>query len=319
MKKFNMMTITGPIKHMGMKIGKHKPTIMLVGGLVAGGACVFTACKASTKLNAVLDNAKFEIDAVKAAREEGEVEIRDPETNEIVVDEYTEDDYKKDITIVYARNALSVAKLYAPAAVLGVASVGLILGSHNIINKRNAALTAAYSVVDKGFKEYRGRVVDRFGEELDRELKYNVRSEEIEETVVNEKGKEKTVKKTVQVADPNYYSSYARWFNKDCKGWDPSPEHSLTFLKSQEVYANQKLRSQKYLFLNDVYESLGIPKTEAGQMIGWAYDPKNPDLQGFVSFGIYDAYNEHKQDFVNGYETDILLDFNVDGNVLHYM
>ena len=89
----------------------------------------------------------------------------------------------------------------------------------------------------------------------------------------------------------------------------------MTFLKRQQNFANEKLQTNGFLFLNDVYEMIGIPKTKAGQIVGWIYDEKNPVGDNFVDFGIYDVNNEAKRDFVNGYERSILLDFNVDGNI----
>ena len=91
---------------------------------------------------------------------------------------------------------------------------------------------------------------------------------------------------------------------------------NLSFLKCQQKYANDLLVAHGYLFLNQVYEMLGIPKTKAGQVVGWIYDKKNPQHDNYVDFGIYDLHNERKRDFVNGYERSILLDFNVDGDIL---
>ena len=208
-----------------------------------------------------------------------------------------------------------MAKLYAPAVILGTVSIAAILGGHNILRKRNIALAAAYTAVDKGFKEYRGRVIERFGEELDKELKYNIKAKEIEETVVNEDGTETTVKKTVNVADPNTTSIYARFFDDGCTGWTKDPEYNLMFLKDQQRYANDILKSRGHLFLNEVYDMLGIPRSTAGAVVGWIYDEKCPVGDNFVDFGIYDLYDEKKRDFVNGYERTILLDFNVDGEI----
>ena len=230
-----------------------------------------------------------------------------------------EEDSKKDLAIVYAQTGLKLVKLYAPSVILGALSITSILASNNILRKRNVALAAAYATVDKGFKEYRSRVVDRFGKELDRELKYNIKAKEIEETVIDEKGKEKTVKKTINVADPNEYSDYARFFDDGCTGWDKDPEYNLMFLKRQQQHANDMLQARGYLFLNDVYEMLGIPKTKAGQIVGWVYDEECPIGDNFVDFGIYDYDKEKCRDFVNGYERTILLDFNVDGNILDMM
>ena len=177
------------------------------------------------------------------------------------------------------------------------------------------ALAAAYATVDKGFKEYRERVVERFGEAVDHELRYNIKAKEIEETVVDEKGKEKKVKKKVNVANINEYSDYARWFDSSNPNWEETPDYNLMFLKAQQKYANDKLIAEGRLFLNDVYEALGIPKTKAGQIVGWVYDPSNPDIDSLVDFGIFDCHKENARNFVNGVEPAILLDFNCDGNV----
>ena len=211
---------------------------------------------------------------------------------------------------------MKLVKLYGPAVVLGTVSIAAIIGGHHILRKRNIALAAAYTAVDKGFKEYRGRVLERFGEEVDRELRYNIKAKEIEKTVTDANGKETVVKETVDVADPNLTSDYARFFDDGCTGWTKDPEFNLMFLKDQQRYANDLFKSKGHLFLNEVYDMLGIPRTQAGQVVGWIYDEKNPIGDNFIDFGIYDIADERKRSFVNGYERTILLDFNVDGNIL---
>ncbi len=234
-------------------------------------------------------------------------------------EQYTQDDAKKDLAIVYVQTGIRFAKLYAPSVILGTLSLTSILASTNILRKRNIALAAAYATVDRGFKEYRNRVIERFGEEIDRELKYNIKAKEIEEKITDENGKEKTVKKTVMVADdPNQYSDYARFFDDGCTGWEKDSEYNLMFLRSEQNYANDRLKARGYLFLNEVYERLGIKPTKAGQAVGWIYDPDNPKHKGdnYVDFGIYEIDRERSRAFVNGYERTILLDFNVDGPIL---
>ena len=220
---------------------------------------------------------------------------------------------------MYTQTGLEVAKLYAPAVILGTLSITAILTSNNMLRKRNVALAAAYTAVNTSFKEYRGRVIERFGKELDRELRYNIKAQEIEETVVNEDGTETTVKKTVQVADPNAIDDTAKIWYEGNPGWSKDPEFNLMYLKKQQAYANDLLKSRGYLFLNEVYEILGFPRTAAGQQIGWIYDEKNPIGDNFVDFGIYDIHDEQKVNFVNGYERSIILEFNHDGNILEYI
>lgn len=295
------------IKKTGFKMKQHSPEILMVAGVVGTVASTVMACRATTKLGGILEDAKENIDTVKHYTEHPD-EL--PEGSD-----YTPEDGKKDLAIVYAQTGLAVAKLYAPAVIIGALSLTAMVSSNKILRKRNVALIAAYKAVDKGFKEYRGRVVERFGKDLDRELLYNVKAKEVEETVVDENGNETVVKKSLDVVDPTQYSPYAKFFDEACAGYEKDAEANLLFLRSQQAFANEKLRSDGYLFLNDVYEMLGIPKTEMGQMAGWIYDDTNPDIDNFVDFDIYNPYREVNANFVNGYERSILLDFNCDGYI----
>jgi hypothetical protein len=245
--------------------------------------------------------------------------IHDCMADEGLKDEYTPEDAKKDLAVVYVQTGVKLAKLYAPAVILGALSITGIVASNNILRKRNVALAAAYATVDKGFKEYRSRVVERFGEEIDRELRHNIKAQKIEKIVIGEDGKEKKVKETIQVAGIDGYSDYAKFFDDSCTGWEKDSEYNLMFLRAQQQFANDKLRANGYFFLNDAYDMLGIPRTKAGQTVGWVYNDKNSVGDNYIDFGIYDIHREKTRDFVNGYERTILLDFNVDGNILDLM
>ena len=293
---------------------KHSPEILVVAGTVGVVTSAVMACKATLKVNAVVDEAKENLNKIEVAGQKGVTEAGET---------YTEEDVKNETKIVYIQTGVKLAKLYALPVGLGVVSIAAILGGHNILRKRNIALAASYTALFNDFKGYRSRVVERFGEQLDKELKYNLKTKEVEEIVVHEDGTEEIVKKKEQVMDdPDGlagYDSFARFFDDGCAGWDPNPEYSLMFLNQQQNYANDKLRKQGYLFLNDVYDMLGIPKCKEGQTHGWVYDEKNPIGDNFVDFGIYNISRRKNRDFVNGYEKVILLDFNHDGNILNYM
>ena len=289
---------------MGFQLKKHSPEILVAAGVVGTVVSAVMACKATTKLEGVLNETKSNVDAIHAAAERKEV-------NGV---EYTDKMKKKDLTIIYAKGGLNLVKLYGPSVALGAASIGCILTSHNIVRKRNIALAAAYTAVDSGFKEYRGRVVERFGEELDKELKYNVKAEEVKEKVVDENGKEQTVTTVVRTPiDPNYTSEYARFYDVGCNGWTKNPEYNLMFLRQQQNYANDLLQKRGHVFLNEVYDMLGIPRSSAGQIVGWVLGSETGD--DYIDFGIYDVHKPTNMDFVNGHERSILLDFNVDGVV----
>ena len=300
------VNLTNTFSRIGFKLKQRSPEILVAAGVVGIVSSMVLACKASTKVHDILEDTKEQLGQVKHVLED---ENFSKET-------YSEEDAKKDTTIIYAQTGIKFIKLYGPAIILGSLSIASILTSHNILRKRNIALAAAYTVVDKSFKDYRSRVIERFGEELDHELKYNIKAKEIEEVTVDAKGKEKTKKTTISVVNNDGYSDYARFFDDGCTGWTKDAELNLVFLRQQQDHANEMLKSRGHLFLNDVYYMLGIPKTKAGQVVGWVYDEKNPVGDNFVDFGIYDSHREVNRDFVNGYERTILLDFNVDGPIV---
>lgn len=286
---------------------KHSPEILAAGGVVSVVASIVFACKGTTKVSTIINDAKDDIADVHACLENPKFEGR-----------YSVEDSKKDLTIIYAKTGVKLLKVYAPTVIFGVAGIGMLLTSNGILRNRCAATAAAYATLDRGFKDYRKRVVDRFGDEVDKELRYGLKSKEIEKTVVDEKGKEKKVKETVKVIDPKFKTdAYTLIFDEYCNGWEKDPQYNQIFLRAQERYCNDLLRARGYLFLNEVYDSLGSQKTEEGNIVGWLYDPNDENLQNHVSFGIYNnAYRSDVQDFLNGAERSVILELNPDGVIL---
>lgn len=298
------------------KLSQHGPEIMTVGGVLGLVGAAVLACKATTKLDNILEERKERLNQVDEV-------LESPEFTE---EEYNLDDAKKDKVIINIQTGWKIIKKYAPALILAGLSIVLIFTSNGILKKRNAALAAAYTTIDTSYREYRKRVVDRFGEEVDRELRHNIKKTKIEKIVVDEKGKEKKVEEEIEVVSNEGkipgYSDYARFYDDGCREWQKNAEYNLTFLKAQQAWANDILKSRGRrgkLYLNEVYDLLGIPRSEAGQVVGWIYDPDNPDHTGdnYVDFGIYDLWKVGCRNFVNGYERTILLDFNVDGYILN--
>ena len=304
--KFNTNNLTRGLSRLGLKLKKHSPEILMVTGTIGVVTSAVMACKATLKVNDILEETKQDVDKINGVLE-----------NEEYADKYSEEDSKRDLLIVYAQTGIKLAKLYAPSVILGTLSLGAMITSNNILRKRNVALAAAYTVLDKGFKDYRSNVIERFGEKIDKELKYNIKAKTFETVTVDENGKEKKTKEEVNVCDE--ISDFARFFDEGSRYFTKDPEYNLMFLKNQERYANDKLKAKGYLFLNDVYRMLDIPETKAGQIVGWIYDEKCPNGDNYVDFGIYNTNREKSRDFVNGYEKVILLDFNVDGNILEHI
>ena len=303
MNKQNLIRTTNKI---GLILKKNSPKILMGVGIAGSVVSTVLACKATLKVKDILDEKNETVEQIHNCVEDETVD-------------YNEEDKKKDLTILYAQTGVKLAKLYLPSIALGALSIASIISGYKILNKRNVALAAAYTVVDKGFKNYRKNVVERFGEEVDKELRHNIKAKQIEEKYIDKDGNEKTRKKKVyEITEDKKpgegISEYAKFFDEwNTDEHSKDPEYNLMFLRKQQDYANEVLKHQGYLFLNEVYDMLGIPRTQAGQVVGWIYDENNPTGDNYVDFGIYDLHDQQKRDFVNGLERNILLDFNVDG------
>lgn len=293
-----------------LQVKKYSPEIMVGAGIVGAVASGVLACKATLKVNNVVSKSKESRQYIEDVHT-GVIEIAEGET-------YTEDDYKKDITINTVQTGVEIAKLYAPAVSLAAVSIASILGGQHILKKRYVASVAAYTAVNEGFKEYRGRVIERFGKDVDTELKTGIKAKKIDVAEVDENGETKMVKKKVNVVEGA--SEFARYFNSDSHCWEKNFDINIMFLRAQEQLANDILHARGHIFLNEVYDMLGMPHTQAGQVVGWVYDPNNTVGDNYVDFSIPtkdDIYMEHiAPDGEKKYERAIPLDFNVDGYVL---
>lgn len=295
-----MSKASGALNKIGFGLKKRSPEILVAVGVVGTVVSAVMACKATTKINTILDETKEQLDKIHEYAGNPDVAAEDA---------------KKDTAIVYAQAGVKLAKLYAPAVGLGILSISSILASNNILRKRNMAISAALAAATQDFKDYRNRVIERFGKEVDHQLRYNIKAEEIEETVTDEKGKEKKVKKSIEVADPNA-SGYVKYFTRSNPYWEEDSSYVEMFLRSQQNYANDKLKATGHLTLNDVYDMLGFHDSKAGMVVGWIYDLDHPNGDNYVEFDVKKVNLPNEQ---GGYEEAYAIDFNVDGNIYNEM
>lgn len=278
----------------GMKLSKHSPEILLVAGIggIVGGTVL--ACKATLKVDSVLNEYEDKIETI----------------NEVLYDhpeQYTKEDAAKDKTVMVAKTAVELIKLYGPAVSLTVGGIVCICVSHGIMHKRNLAITAAYKAVETALSDYRKRVREQLGEERDKEFMYGANYLDAKEVKrLQKEGKD--VDET-PVVDDIKGNIYAKWFDERSPYFQRSHDRNMMFLTTQERYFNDRLKIHGHVFLNEVYEALGLPHTSAGAVVGWLYK----DSESYVDFGIWDVQRDVARDFVNGYEKAILLDFNVQG------
>jgi hypothetical protein len=289
--------VTSKVGRQVLTVRKHSPILLFGAGVVGVVTAAVLASRATLKLDETLEDTQYDLDRVKDAE---------------LTEDYTHTDRQRDMALVYAKGAGKVTRLYGPAVLIGFASIAALTGSHVILTRRNTAVMAAYAVLDRGWREYRARVVGELGEEKDREFRHGL----LERTIVEETNEGPV---TLQVKDklPCDVSGYARFFDEVSPNWQPAPGYNQMFLQCQQNYMNDLLRQRGHVFLNDVFDALGIPRSKEGAVTGWIYDPKrdqktNPG-DNYVDFGIFDRDPSQGMRFVMGWEKSVLMDFNVDG------
>ena len=309
--KFEIKNVLNKVK---FNVVKHSPEILMGIGIAGVVTSTVLACRSTLKVQEILDYKEKNMNNIKEVLDEGR-------------EDYTEEDARKDKTIIMTTTAIRMMKLYIPSVIIGAGSIACLLQSHNVMRNRNAGLAAALAATTESFKQYRERVTEKYGDEVDKEMRYGIKKEK------KEKDGKKTKEEIVVGCDEHELSGYARYFNESNINWTDDHQFNMMFLRQNQNWANDKLISQGYLYLNDVYDALGFPKTKAGQVVGWVYDPNNNEHgDNYVDFGIYDlnvkgyrdemandTIAEERQDFINGYRNSILLDFNVDGNIWETM
>lgn len=296
--KFNInsASLRRSFKKTQLTLKKHAPEIMIAAGAVGTIYGAVKACKATLNLNDTLEECKQEEEELANAN-------------------LPEEELKKEEVKLTVKNAVKVAKLYAPAAAIEAASLGLIFASNDVMRKRNASMAAAYATLNNMYKKYRQNVIDTYGEDIDKDMRYGVKHEKV--TVVDEDGKK--TKEDVKVVDLDNtalgISDYSRFFQTGCKGFDEhSGRYNMMYLKGIQAMFNNQLIADGYVMLNDVYRELGIDTIPEGWQIGWVYDETNPIGDNYIDFGLYEARNKNER-AVNDWEPVILMDFNVDGNL----
>jgi len=288
--------VTNKMSRQIFLLAKHKPTIFIVVGgvgLFAAGVCAY---RSTLKIDMIVDDAQAKLRKIKAGNDQ---------------QNYTSMDEQRDTAVVYIQTVGKVVKAVLPAAALAVASGALIFKGHCIFKTQIAGLIGAYNILDRDYKDYRRRIVEDYGPEKDKQFKTGIRKELVTTTDTSEDGEERSIVKSIGTVDPYKKDRpFAKWFGKGNKLWHKSPAYNIIFLRCQQQFANQLLQARKshHVFLNEVYDSLGLDHTSEGAVCGWTLDGEG---DGYISFGLPCLdFNEAEMHYES---EDFYLDFNVDG------
>lgn len=283
--------ITRAIARAALQAKKQSPHIFFglgVAGVVSGGVM---ACKATLKVEDELDRVKKNLDVVKEAKKERLPVITDSVASDIGSDEY----YHRLTIKTYVYGGLRLGRLYAPAIALTGAGIACLVGSHLQLTRRNAALQTTLVAVQTAYNEYRERVREEIGEERENAIYRNVADMAEEDAI---KGR-----------DPMKHSPYAKVFDRSNPEWRDDPELNRAKIQASQNYANHLLLARGHVFLNEVYDVLGFEHTRAGSVVGWVL---GNGYGNEIDFGLMEYRNAA---FLNGNESVVWLDFNVDGTI----
>lgn len=296
--KFIPDALSSKFGTLALNASSHSPKILFAAGIVGFVGTTVLAARATLKVSDILEEHEDRMSHV-ASLEHRDASYADSKTA------------RKDKTVILVHTALGIAKNYAPALLLGSLSVAALVGSHGILLKRNAGLTAAYVTIDKAFKEYRGRVVKEVGDDKEKHIYLGVEKQDVETT--NADGTKTVVKKKVATG----VSPYGRLFTEQNPNYQARQELNVFFLRACQEQLNDNLNSKGYVTLNQVYELLGFEPTDAGMVVGWLKDG-GPDRKGdgVIDFGIFEDKDQLRvYDYMIGREREIYVDFNVDGTI----
>lgn len=291
--------IARKVAQTGLLASKNSPRILFGVGIVGMIGTTVLASRATLRLDAVVADTQRNINIIHDMAEHAE-------TSEELF--YPASERRRDTAMTVGHGVLAVTKLYAPTVLLGMASVACLTKSHNLLLERNFALTAAYTALDEAFQHYRGRVIEKHGADEDREMMFGAREMDFVDEETGE------IISTIQAEDASG-NPYARYYDEfSSRNWSPDPDANLIFLQSVQNYMNDRLVVRGHVFLNEVYDALGLSHTPTGAIVGWRYKQGTGDDK--IDFGIWEGTNKDAiASYWNGRDGAILLDFNVDGSI----
>lgn len=279
----NLGIVTRLAGRAGLVLSKHAPTILTAAGTAGFIGTTILASKATLKVEETISEETALLVKVHEAHEAGKLEDKDA---------------LHDKVILYTRMTTKLAKLYAPALILGAASIVSLATGHGIMLKRNASLAAAYAAVDQAFKTYKKKVESKFGKDAVIDALVSTAEEDLTKNELTMEA----------IAAVDGVSPYGVIFDETNNNWSADEDLSMLHLKCQQQYANDILQTRGHIFLNEVYKMLGFPHTPAGAVTGWVKG--NGD--DFVDFNIFNGTFEG-EDNKGRTVTKWALDFNVDG------
>lgn len=216
--------IAHALKQAQLSIAKHSPEILTGIGIAGMIATTIIAVKATPKAIKLLDDKKKELETEK---------------------------------LTAADTIKTTWKCYIPTVVTGTASVACLIGASSVHLRRNAALTAAYTLSETALREYREKVVETIGQKKEQAVRDAVAKEQVESHPVSNNSIIVTGGGNTLCYDP----FTDRYFKSDSDK-----------LRKAENEINSQMLDEGCVSLNDYYYQIGLGDASVGNTIGWSYN-----------------------------------------------
>lgn len=297
----------------GLQLSKHAPEILTGLGVAGFIGTVALAIDETPAAIDILAETKKNLEAIDTLENSDEPDVAEKREKY----EYTHEKATAERRKWQLNTVRKLLKNYWKALVLGTLSIAAILGAHNIMHSRTLAIAAVAEATQKAFTEYQQRVEERFGADVEKEIRYGLKKKTINAVETLEDGTEektKIEKAEVRTGEP-VWDCYTRIFDESNPNYKRGPGYNKNFLIGVQKQANDKFHMQGHLFLNELLDMLSFPRTPEGAVCGWVEG--NGD--NYVDLGIFDSCYRPKADFINGYEQSVILHFNCDGVIYNLL
>ena len=314
------MSLKNVLFKIGCQIKAHRSEIAITGGALALVGAVGFGIKSGMEIVPILDERKAKVERYEAAlNKEDEDEVA-KKCEEYFDEEYDEEDYDHDVALANKECFLGISKkLLVPLSLMGLAGTLFVYG-YVEEKKHSAILAGALASTQTAFTAYRERVKTYVGEEKE-EFIYRGGKKVVEK---DEDGNE-VEKEIIETNDGRQLGlkSIDRCFDESNENWVDGSDWNRDFLFRVQEEMNRLLQDRcengiGVVFLNEVYEALGYDKTADGNILGWYYEYGNDSAhnhKGVIDFGL-GCPDTAARLFMNGYEKNVWLRFNVDGDMI---
>lgn len=161
-----------------------------------------------------------------------------------------EDENMQDLTVLETLRV--AAPYYAPSAIMGIATIGCIIGANSVNLRRNATLASLYSVSERTLKEYQAKTKEIVGEKKAQKIE-----DAAMQSIVNQHNGTEVIK-TINGDTPFFDPLSGRYFTS-----------SIEFVRKAQNDIKEMIFGDMAIPLNEFYYALGIPGITLGEDCGW--------------------------------------------------